>query len=56
MLTYIKRMFGKDKIYMSPVDLEQKVLMWKHIPTILAQARSKQSTKTYLPEGVAVVA
>jgi len=38
---------------MSPVDFEQKVLMWKHTPTILAQAKSKQSTKAYPPEGIA---
>jgi hypothetical protein len=57
LLTYIKRIFENDKNnYMSPVDFEQKVLMWKHTPTILAQAKSKQSTKAYPPEGIAEVA
>ncbi len=56
LLTYIKRIFENDKNYMSPVDFEQKVLMWKHTPTILAQAKSKQSAKAYPLEGIAQVA
>ncbi len=56
MLTYIKRIFETDQNHMSPVDFEQKVLKWKHTPSILAQAKCKQSTKTYPPEGLAEVA
>ncbi|DBB04014.1 TPA: hypothetical protein ACH3X1_013075 [Trebouxia sp. C0004] len=57
LLTYIKRISENDKNnYMSPVDFEQKVLMWKHTPQSLRKQKASSLQKAYPPEGIAQVA
>ena len=52
LLTYIKRIFETDKNYMSPIDFEQKMLMWKHTPTFLRKQKASSLQKHIRQKGL----